>query len=503
MADYKTPGVYIAEQNAFPSSVVAVPTAVPVFIGYTEKAERKGKALTYIPTKIASMAEYAALFGGAFKAKFIVSKIPSSPVDLSEETFNCNGQDLFIKFKPNNELYFYNAIRLFYLNGGSECYILSVGNYDHVTANGIAATDYFGTEDNKHVFKILEKEWEPTLIVLPDVIAKRPTPTDAGAYEFYKQALQHCNIVQSRFGIFDVARSVDGSDDDAINLFREKMVSPALKYGAAYYPWLKTAVVDESAIDFNNLDDSIATLKNIIPTTEADAVTLVNDMTAAPTASLQFHQSLQAASPAYKQLMAVIRTRLNLLPPSSAMAGIYIAVDTARGVWKAPANVGVSGVIAPEVNISSQQQESMNVDAVSGKSINIIRTFPGIGTLVWGGRTLDGNSQDWKYINVRRTMIFIEQSLKLATRAFVFEPNDTGTWTTVKSMMDNFMHNLWKQGALAGSTPEDAYSVQVGLGVTMTATDVLDGIMRITVLLAVVRPAEFIEVTFQQQQQNA
>jgi uncharacterized protein len=503
MADYKTPSVYIVEKNAFPPSVVAVPTAVPVFIGYTEKAERNGKALTYMPTKIASMAEYAALFGGAFKTKFIISNTTSSPADSSEETFTINGQNLFIKFKPNNELYFYNAIRLFYLNGGNECYILSVGNYDYVTANGIAATDYFGTEDNKHVFKILEKEWEPTLIILPDVVAKKPTPTDAGAYEFYIQALQHCYATQSRFGIFDVARSVDGSDDDAISLFREKMVSPALKYGAAYYPWLKTTVVDESEVDFNNLEDSLATLKSIIPPTETTAVILINDMAAAPTAALQFHQSLLAASPVYKQLMAAIRARLNLLPPSSAMAGIYKSVDTARGVWKAPANVGVSSITAPEVNISSEKQELMNVDPISGKSINIIRTFPDIGTLVWGGRTLDGNSQDWKYINVRRTMIFIEQSLKLATRNFVFEPNDTGTWITIKSMLNNFLFNLWKQGALPGSTPDVAYSVQVGLGVTMTAADILDGIMRITVLLAVVRPAEFIEITFQQQQQQA
>lgn len=503
MADYKTPGVYIVEKNAFPSSVVAVPTAVPVFIGYTEKAERNGKALTYVPTKISSMMEYAELFGGAFKAKFIVSKNPSSPVDQPEEAFNCNGQNLFIKFKPNNELYFYNAIRLFYLNGGSECYILSTGNYTHATANGIDATDFFATEDNKHVFKILEKEWEPTLIVLPDVVAKKPTPTEAGVYEFYMEALQHCNITQSRFGIFDVARSVDGSNDDAINLFREKIVSPALKYGAAYYPWLKTVVADESEVDFNNLENSIATLKNIIPPTETAAVTLINNMVAAPTAALQFHQSLLAASPAYKQLMAAIRARLNLLPPSAAMAGIYTAVDTARGVWKAPANVSVSSVIAPEVSISSQQQESMNVDAVGGKSINIIRTFAGMGTLVWGARTLDGNSQDWRYINVRRTMIFIEQSLKLATRSFVFEPNDANTWITVKSMINNFLFNLWKQGALAGSTPDDAYSVQVGQGVTMTATDILDGIMRITVLVAVVRPAEFIEITFQQLQQKA
>jgi phage tail sheath protein FI len=100
-------------------------------------------------------------------------------------------------------------------------------------------------------------------------------------------------------------------------------------------------------------------------------------------------------------------------------------------------------------------------------------------------------------------MIFIEQSLKLAARNFVFEPNDTGTWITIKSMMNNFLFNLWKQGALPGSTPDMAYGVKVGLGITMTPADILDGIMRITVLVAVVRPAEFIEITFQQQQQQA
>ena len=145
----------------------------------------------------------------------------------------------------------------------------------------------------------------------------------------------------------------------------------------------------------------------------------------------------------------------------------------------------------------------MNVDVIGGKSINVIRPFPGIGTLVWGARTLDGNSQDWRYINVRRTLIMIEQSLKLATRAFVFEPNDSGTWVTLQSMMNNFLFNLWKQGALAGSAPEQAYSVQVGLGVTMTPNDILDGILRVSVKVAIVRPAEFIVITFQQQQQQS
>ena len=97
----------------------------------------------------------------------------------------------------------------------------------------------------------------------------------------------------------------------------------------------------------------------------------------------------------------------------------------------------------------------------------------------------------------------IEQSLKLATRAYVFEPNDANTWVTVKSMMTNFLLNLWKQGALAGSVPEQAFDVQVGLGSTMTPNDILDGKMLIMVKVAIVRPAEFIVITFQQQMQQS
>lgn len=500
MPDYKTPGVYITEKNAFPNAVVAVPTAVPVFIGYTEKAINKRKNLSYIPTKISSLAEYTAMFGGAFKAKFIVSNTAASPADPAETAIDSKGQKLYISFKPNNELYFYNSIRLFYLNGGSECYILSVGNYEQLTTNGINVSDFFGTEEHQHVFKILEKEFEPTLIVLPDVVAKKPTESELGAYEFYQQALLHCDTAKSRVGIFDVVRSTDGSTEDAIDLFRNKTGAIGLKYGAAYYPWLNTTVVDDSEVDYNNLEDSVATLKRIIPSEETEAVKLLNDTTAA---SPQLHQSLLATSATYKLLMTAIQSILNLLPPSSAMAGIYTMVDNTRGVWKAPANVSLSAVTAPEVNITSEQQEGMNVDPVSGKSINSIRPFPGIGTLVWGARTLDGNSLDWRYINVRRTMIFIEQSLQLAVQSVVFEPNDTGTWTIIKSMLNNFLHNLWKQGALQGATPDDAYTVHIGLGETMTTEDILNGIIRITVLVAVTRPAEFIEITFEQQQQKA
>jgi phage tail sheath protein FI len=184
------------------------------------------------------------------------------------------------------------------------------------------------------------------------------------------------------------------------------------------------------------------------------------------------------------------------------MAGIYTAVDNAEGVWKAPANVAVQSVISPTVKIDHDMQEDLNVP-LDGKAVCAIRAFQGMGIMVWGARTLDGNSNDWRYINVRRTLIFLEQSIKDAAKTYVFAPNDASTWVTVKSMISNFLTGVWKQGGLVGPKPGDAFFVHLGLGTTMTAEDIRNGILRVQVGVAVSHPAEFIVFTFEQQMQKA
>ena len=154
------------------------------------------------------------------------------------------------------------------------------------------------------------------------------------------------------------------------------------------------------------------------------------------------------------------------------------------------------------VNVSNHEQEGLNIP-LDGKAINAIRSFPGKGVLVWGARTMDSNSQDWRYISVRRTVSMIELSIKYVVESFVFAPNDSNTWSMLKAMITNFLTNRWNEGALAGATPEDAFSVEVGLGSTMTAEDILEGYLRIFVKIAVTRPAEFIVITFEQQMQTS
>ncbi|CAM4280490.1 phage tail sheath family protein [Pseudoalteromonas ostreae] len=185
-----------------------------------------------------------------------------------------------------------------------------------------------------------------------------------------------------------------------------------------------------------------------------------------------------------------------VLPPSPAIAGIIAKTDKDRGVWKAPANIALSQVLAPVLAIDSTEQENLNVDATSGKSINAIRTFVGKGTLVWGARTLAGNDNEWRYVSVRRLFNMVEESIQKATQFAVFEPNTPFTWLKLKTMIESYLENLWRQGAFFGESPAQAFFVNVGLGQTMTEDDINNGIMNIEIGLAAVRPAEFIVLTF-------
>jgi len=391
----------------------------------------------------------------------------------------------------------------------------------------------------------LVKEQEPTRLVLPEAVT-----LDAAGYKNVLEAsLKHCVTMQNRIAILDVFKGYrgrqdptepetdlrylgrGGASDDCIDNFRMDSGVNFLDFASVYYPWVHASVVADSELDFQNYDDP-EVIKTLIikdlklpdaaPTDDAitaetdaakkkemksqklvwDELSKIIDPEVTDADKIQVRKILRNASTLYDKLLKATAKTMNLLPPSSAMAGVYTMVDNSRGVWKAPANVSLNAVMAPAVNITHFDQEDLNVHT-QGKSVNAIRSFINEGTLVWGARTLDGNSLDWRYINVRRTMIMLEQSIAMAAKAFVFEDNVSKTWVTIKSMIQNFLTGVWKRGGLAGSSPADAFSVSVGLGETMTPVDILEGRMNITVLVAVTRPAEFIEITFQQQMQKS
>jgi uncharacterized protein len=446
MPNYSTPGVYIEEIPLLPSSVAPVATAVPAFVGYTATGNPLGTALP-VAKRITSLLEYQALFGGAPEETFTISVVGStiSPSYLTQQS----GYLL------------YNSVRMYFNNGGGPCYIVSVGKYGvgfdkaHFTAG----------------LKSLKGYDEPTLVCIPETISLPPIDYPATVIEM----LGHCKAMKDRFAIIDT--SFNSGDHAEIASWRTAISANQvdLQYGAAYLPRLRVA------LDFNVKGSSAVT---------GDLTTTMGDL-------------LNDNPSRYRAILQAINEKVpHVLPPSGAMAGVYASVDRERGVWKAPANVGIASLIAPTVAISNAQQDEMNVDA-SGKSINAIRTFTGRGTLVWGARTLAGNDNEWRYISVRRFFIFVEESLEKAMAPVVFEPNTASTWARVKGTIEGFLTNLWRQGALAGSKPEQAFFVNIGLGVTMTPQDILEGRLIVDIGLAAVRPAEFIVMRFTHKLQEA
>ena len=490
MAQEKTPGVYVNELDAFPSSVVEVPTAVPAFIGYTQKAARRDQDLTGIPTRITSFADYQSLFGGPPRTMFRFSKT--------------NGQ-YEIAAIENSRFLLYAGMRLFFNNGGSSCWMVSVGGYgdaDNPTVK--SPRDFNDTWDE------LTAEPEASMIVTPDAVLL----DRSGHAEVANGAIDHCTKMQSRIAILDIHdgfKARDFGDDDVISGTRgfRTLVNPGQSsFGVAYCPWLNTSIYGPSDVDFTRFDQDGRSalsdhLKAGLPEgADPDLVDLLEEMkgdTLDPARARHIDKVLQSLAP-YNEVMTGILTALNVQPPSAAMAGVIARTDNERGAWNAPANTGIVSVVSPTVEISAEEQQDLNVP-LNGKAINAIRSFMGRGILVWGARTMDGNSQDWRYVNVRRTMIMLEQSIRLATQAFVFESNDARTWSILRTMIANFLNNQWKAGALAGASPQEAYQVSVGLGSTMTGQDILDSYMRVTVKVAISRPAEFIVITFQQKMQ--
>ncbi|MFF1509287.1 phage tail sheath subtilisin-like domain-containing protein [Streptomyces sp. NPDC058326] len=182
--------------------------------------------------------------------------------------------------------------------------------------------------------------------------------------------------------------------------------------------------------------------------------------------------------------------RIVTVPPSGFVAGVFARTDRERGVHKAPANERVHGIVGLAQEYTQRRQDLLNPAGV-----NLIRSFPARGTRVWGARTSTDDAM-WRYVNVRRLFNMVETSIERSTNWVVFEPNNQDTWLRIRVSVENFLDQLFRAGALAGTSPEQAYRVRVGLGETMTETDVDLGLVVTQVAIAPVKPAEFVVFRF-------
>lgn len=190
-----------------------------------------------------------------------------------------------------------------------------------------------------------------------------------------------------------------------------------------------------------------------------------------------YHPWLQVFDPLDKKNVMV--------PPSGSVMGIYARSDNTRGVHKAPANEVVRGCTGLDCQFNKGEQDILNP-----KGVNLIRSFPGQGIRVWGARTASSDGS-WKYVNVRRLFIFIEESIKANTSWAVFEPNDEALWVRVQRTISVFLNTLWRNGSLAGSSPEEAFFVNIGRD-TMSQDDIDNGRLICEIGVAPVKPAEFV-----------
>ncbi len=472
---YKTPGVYIKEISEYPTSVVPVETAIPVFIGYTEKADLDGTPIqtSIIDTlpiaeakRINSLLEYERYFGKAPLETFTVT---------IKETYKNGTNELkkrVLNVLPNapsiHTLYYH--MRLYFANGGGPCYIISVGN---ITSTVITTANLLAG------LKMAQQYDEPTLLVIPQA---DKLSTSAEAATVYKSALVQAGTMKDRFVIMDC-------HNEDIPAFKQEIGTTFLKYGAVYYPFLHTSI--NYLYDLNVSEKINLILKQDF--SETGTFTTV-DNTTLNYGLLNFElQSL---------IESEIKKLYITLPPSATVAGVYVKVDKDRGVWKAPANVSLNSVLGTSIHINADKQAGLNVDKLTGKSINVIKSFAGKGILIWGSRTLAGNDNEWRYVPVRRFFNMIEESSIKALKSFVFEPNDVKTWQRVQHLLEDFLITLWKQGALQGTKTAHAFYVSIGLNKTMTTLDILEGRMIVEIGMAVVRPAEFIIFRIQQKMEK-
>lgn len=428
------PNIYIQEQSRLLTSGISGADTVAAFIGYTEKGPRSE------PVRVRSLMEYEKSFGAAEVTRF----------DVTVNTLSVETASYALSSPPRLSYYLYHGVRMYFANGGGECLIVSVGSYeDTVSYNELLSG-----------LNLLPTEKVDLLLC-----ADAAQLSGSQYYQFCVAMLAQCNAARDRFALMDLQQS------DSVSGFRNGIGNGNLDYGAVYTPYLV------STLPYRYDDASVN-----VTIDGRDPVTL-----AGVTNDSHVHH-----------ITALLDKQTVTLPPSGAVAGVCAQLDYRRGTWKSPANIPLQAVLRPEIKYSDASQSPLNVDTATGKSINVIRSFSNRGVLPWGARTLDGNNAAGRYVATRRLLIKIERDLKQLSAAFISEANISRTWAEVKTAVESYLDQLWRRGALSGEKAHEAYSVETGLGETMTAQDVLDGRLRISVSVAVFRPAEFITFTFTQ-----
>ncbi len=502
------PGIYIEELPSSVRTITAAPTSVAVFIGYTHpfktKPENFAKAV-----QIFNFTEYEREFGGLYNSGLIDASVAY-------------------------------AVNQFFLNGGSVAYVIglkaqyrgsdgaSLGDINGPTATvgsgatGIVFTALEPTDQTSMQVTVKPKTGGDADITITygsrvetyrgvtltassdDYIEKRlGTPVSSlvtvapasGGYGATIQLADKTPLVSSPPGGFTTTFSAN----DFTPIFQQDSALDKIPiFNLLVIPGISDNGIWSAALAFCERKQAFAILdppKQAAADSSSSSLPLIADLMDSVVPKSQngalYFPYLLSNDP--------LTGRTIELPPSGFVAGIYARTDLNRGVWKAPAGLettiqNTTGVVE-RGRMTDQRQGTLNP-----KGVNCLRSFPGVGTVVFGARTLVTENpafQQWRYVPVRRMALFIEQTLYRNLGWVVFEPNDEPLWAAIRTSIEGFMLSLFTQGAFQGSTPSQAFQVKCDKSTT-TQTDIDNGIVNIIVAFAPLKPAEFVIVKIAQ-----
>jgi phage tail sheath protein FI len=508
------PGIYIEELPSSSRTITAAPTSITVFVGYTHPFKTKRTNFNKA-VQIFNFTDYENEFGGHYTSGLISANVA-------------------------------HAVNQFFLNGGSVAYVVGLELHPKITLDKSEPNDPIGgikfeareltdqipmqvtvsnvkdggtTADvvitygsRSETYRGVSSDPDPKKENYENYIEKRIGTVDkpvsalvtvdrfGGAYTFSET--NPTTLPSHSLGVggspFNSSNFIDvfkaDSDLDKVPIFN-MLVIPGVADNSIWSAALAFCEKKQAFMILDSPNEAIATPDNPTP----------------PEPSRWIVNLLNTALPAKSQNGAIYFPYLKSndpltgnpieLPPSGFVAGIYARTDLNRGVWKAPAGLettllNTTGVVESG-RMTDQRQGTLNP-----KAINCLRSFPGIGTVVYGARTLVGSDdnkalEQWKYVPVRRITLFIEQTLYRNLGWVVFEPNDEPLWAAIRLSVEGFMLSLFSQGAFQGSTPSQAFQVKCDKSTT-TQTDIDLGKVNIVVAFAPLKPAEFVIIKIAQ-----
>jgi phage tail sheath protein FI len=496
------PGLYLEEIPSNARSIVAAPTSVAVFVGYSHPFKTVSPG---VPMRLFSYTDYERYFGGAFQSGAIDTNLG-------------------------------HAVFQFFLNGGSDAYVVGLTPRYQVTGpatqNITPAAFTLATNGGGIIFTAKEPTDMPQTVMtitISNVRSGSGVSLDLADY-----AITYGSRVETYRGVPLTAGGF-GAINSASSLIA---ITPNAAYGSAYNSSTIAAITlsappPPTLIDTFDASDFAPVFQTDQPLDKVDTFNLLllpgiteNSVLSAALAFAERKQAFMIMDPPadagadasnppdmttvfqsgviplsqngaiffpYLKSSSSLNGEAMELPPSGFVAGVFARTDTRRGVWKAPA--GLEALVNNTVGVvDSGRMTEQRQGVLNLAGVNCLRTFPGVGTVIFGSRTLVSSNvafQQYKYIPVRRMTLFIEQTLLQNLKWVVFEPNDEPLWLAIRTSIENFMLSLFNQQALQGSKPSEAFQVKCDR-TTTTPTDQANGIVNIVVAFAPLKPAEFV-----------